>query len=87
LRSFGARSESKPVWRIPLFTNVNLLAVVAISIGLQVWIQNNATLGILLKTESMPLTDCLVLLAAGAIPLFILEMVKVVLPARTAQEV
>jgi len=87
LRSFGARSESKPVWRIPLFTNVNLLAVVAISIGFQVWIQNNATLGILLKTESMPLTDCLVLLAAGAIPLFILEMVKVVLPARTAQEV
>ena len=87
LRSFGARSESKAVWRIPLFTNVNLVAVVAISIGLQVWSQNNATLGSLLKTSSMPFTDCLVLLALGAIPLFILEMVKVVLPARTAQEV
>ena len=82
LRSFGARSESKPVWRIPLFTNVNLVAVVAISIGLQVWSQNNATLGSLLKTSSMPIADCLVLLGVGAIPLFILEMAKVVRLAR-----
>ena len=29
LRSFGARSETKPVWRISLFTNRNLLIVVA----------------------------------------------------------
>lgn len=87
LRSFGARSESTPVWRIPLFTNVNLVAVVAISIGLQVWSQNSATLGRLLKTSSMPLADCLVLLAVGAIPLFVLEMVKAVRLARTAQEV
>ena len=29
LRSFGARSETKPVWRISLFTNVNLVVVVA----------------------------------------------------------
>jgi Ca2+-transporting ATPase len=28
LRSFGARSETKPVWRISLFTNLNLLIVV-----------------------------------------------------------
>ncbi len=34
LRSFGARSESKPVWRISLFTNVNLVIVVAMSFGL-----------------------------------------------------
>jgi Ca2+-transporting ATPase len=87
LRSFGARSESKPVWRISLFTNVNLVAVVAISLGLQVWSQHNATLGSLLKTSSMPLADCLVLLAMGAIPLLILEMVKVVRLARTAKVV
>ena len=78
LRSFGARSETKPVWRIPLFTNVNLLFVVAISVGFQVWSQHNATLGSFLKTSYMPLVDCFLLLALGAIPLLTLEMVKVV---------
>ena len=28
LRSFGARSDTKPIWRISLFTNVNLVVVV-----------------------------------------------------------
>ncbi len=86
LRSFGARSETKPVWRISLFTNVNLLIVVAISFGLQVWSQHSATLGRFLKTAFMPFTDCLLLLALGAIPLLVLEMVKVVRHARQQKD-
>ena len=82
LRSFGARSETKPVWRISLFTNVSLVIVVAISFGLQVWSQHNATLGRFLKTSFMPLADCLLLLALGTIPLLILEILKVVRHAR-----
>jgi Ca2+-transporting ATPase len=82
LRSFGARSETKPVWRISLLTNINLVLVVVASIGLQVWSQHSATLGRFLKTTYMPLSDCLLLLALGAIPLFILEMVKLVRNAR-----
>jgi Ca2+-transporting ATPase len=82
LRSFGARSETKPVWRISLFTNRNLLIVVAISFGLQVWSQHNAMLGRFLKTSTMPFADCLLLLALGAIPLLVLELVKVVRHAR-----
>jgi Ca2+-transporting ATPase len=82
LRSFGARSDTKPVWRISLFTNRNLLIVVAISFGLQVWSQHNAMLGRFLKTSSMPFADCLLLLALGAIPLLVLELVKVVRHAR-----
>ncbi len=77
LRSFGARSETKPVWRISLLTNINLAIVVCASFGLQVWSQHNAALGRFLKTSFMPLADCLLLLAVGAIPLAILEMVKV----------
>ena len=77
LRSFGARSDTKPIWRISLFTNVNLVVVVALSFGLQVWSQHNATLGRLLRTSYMPFTECLLLLAVGAIPLLLLEMVKV----------
>jgi Ca2+-transporting ATPase len=76
LRSFGARSETLPVWRIPLLTNVNLVLVVAVSIGLQVWSQHSELLGSFLKTGYLPFTDCLWLLALGAIPLAALELVK-----------
>ena len=58
LRSFGARSETKPVWRISLFTNVNFVIVVAISFGQQVWSQHNAILGGFLKISYMSLADC-----------------------------
>jgi P-type Ca2+ transporter type 2C len=78
LRAFGGRSETKPVWRIPFFTNINLVVVIASSFGLQVWSQHSATVGRFLKTSFMPLTDCLWLLALGSIPLLILEMVKLV---------
>ena len=86
LRSFGARSETKPVWRISLFTNVNLVIVVAMSVGFQVWSQHNATLGRFLKTSFMPLADCFLLLAVGTIPLLTLEMVKIVQHARRQQK-
>jgi Ca2+-transporting ATPase len=82
LRSFGARSETKPVWRISLFTNINLAIVVSVSFGLQVWSHHNAILGRFLKTSFMPLADCFLLLAVGAIPLVVLELVKVVRNAR-----
>jgi Ca2+-transporting ATPase len=78
LRSFGARSETKLIWRISLFTNTHLVIVVAVSFGLQLWSQHNPTLGRFMRTSLMPFTDFLLLLAAGAIPLLILEMVKVV---------
>jgi Ca2+-transporting ATPase len=78
LRSFGARSETKPIWRISLFTNINLVSVVAISFGLQVWSQHNETLGRFLKTSTISFIDGLLLLALGAIPLLVLEIVKVI---------
>jgi len=76
LRSFGVRSETKPVWRISLLTNINLAIVVCASFGLQVWSQHNATLGRFLKTSFMPLADCFRLLAVAALPLAILEIAK-----------
>ncbi len=78
LRSFGARSETKPVWRISLFANINLSIVVAISFGLQVWSHHNAMLGRFLKTSFMPFSDCLMLLAVSIVPLGVLEVVKCV---------
>ncbi len=82
LRSFGARSETKPVWRISLFTNVTLAIVVFVSFGLQVWSHHNAFLGRVLNTSSISLADCLLLLVVGAVPLMVLELVKVARNAR-----
>ncbi|MFM9884457.1 MAG: cation-translocating P-type ATPase, partial [Burkholderiales bacterium] len=78
LRSFGARSETQPVWRISLLSNINLAIVVAIAFSLQVLSHHNAALGSILKTSYISLADCFLLLAAGAVPLLILETVKVV---------
>jgi len=82
LRAFGARSETRPVWRIAHFSNLNLLGVVGLSIGIQFWSQHNATLGRFLKTSSLSFTDGFVLLALGAIPLLVLEFTKVIRHAR-----
>ncbi len=82
LRAFGARSETKPVWRISLWTNRPLLIVIAATIALQVLSQYYLGLGNFLKTAWMPPLDCLLLFAIGAIPLLVLEGVKVMQLAR-----
>ena len=82
LRAFGARSETKPVWRISLLSNINLAVVVCIAFFLQVWSHHNAALGSILKTSFISLADCFLLLAAGSVPLLILETVKAVRSAR-----
>ena len=80
MRSFGARSETKPVWRIALFSNVSLAVVVAASFALQVWSHHNEALGRFLKTSLLPVSECLVLLGIGAIPLVVLELAKLAQP-------
>ena len=82
LRSFGCRSETKPFWRISIFTNITLLIVVATSLGLQVWSHHSATLAYFLKTSFLSLTDCLPLFVAGAVPLVVLDIMKVIRQAK-----
>ncbi len=76
LRAFGARSATKPIWRRPFFSNLPLLGVVAGAVGFQFWSQHNVVLGRFLKSASLPAADFFWLLAAGAIPLGVLEVVK-----------
>jgi P-type Ca2+ transporter type 2C len=84
LRAFGARSATKPIWRIAPLVHRPLLLVVAFSFGLQWWSQHNATFGSFLRTTPVSFADGLLLLALGAIPLIALEIVKVVRRARQA---
>ena len=76
LRAFGARSETRPLWRMNHLSNLNLLLVVSISFGIQVWSHHNAMLAGFLKTSLMPFSDCLMLLSISTIPLLALEGVK-----------
>lgn len=76
LRAFGARSETRPLWRMNHLSNLNLIAVVAISFCIQVWSHHNAMLAGFLNTSLMPFSDCLMLLSISVIPLLALEGVK-----------
>jgi Ca2+-transporting ATPase len=78
LRAFGARSATKPLWRIAPILNRHLLAVIVLSFGLQVWSQHNAAFGHFLKSTPVSFIEGGALLALGAIPLVALEAVKVV---------
>ena len=78
LRAFGARSETRPLWRINHFTNVRLIAVVAISFAIQMWSHQSPALAGFLKTALIPFSDGLLLVAAGAIPLLAMEGVKAI---------
>ncbi|MEQ1862170.1 MAG: cation-translocating P-type ATPase [Chthoniobacteraceae bacterium] len=82
LRSFGARSETRPLWRMNLFSNLNLIIVVTISFSIQVWSHHNVILAKFLKTSLIPLSDCLMLLAVSTIPLLVLEARKLFIRQR-----
>jgi Ca2+-transporting ATPase len=75
-RSFGSRSATRPVWRIPVFSNRYLAAVVTVSCGLQIWSHHSTILGGFLRTTHVPFSHDLVLLALGTLPLLILEGIK-----------
>lgn len=76
LRSFSARSEFRPLWRMNFFSNRNLVIVAGISFLIQIWSHHSALFAGFLKTSLIPLSDCLMLLAIAALPLLVLEAAK-----------
>ena len=86
MRSFGARSDTRFVFEMGLFSNLKLFIVVALSIVFQITSHQVAWLGDLMRTAPLPLSDCLVLLAFGCIPLAVLEIAKVPRRRQLARE-
>ena len=87
LRAFSARSATQAVWRMSPFSNPGLVAVVLVSIGLQVLSQQNDAFGRFLQVVPMSLADSAKLLALAAIPLCLLEIVKAVRRRRASRHI
>jgi P-type Ca2+ transporter type 2C len=78
LRSFGARSETKTVWEAGLRSNLKLILIAAPALLFQLWTHHNSTLGSFLKSTEISWTESFTLMAVGAIPLIVLEIIKVI---------
>jgi Ca2+-transporting ATPase len=76
LRSFGARSDTRTVWQIGLFSNLRLAAIVAASYALQLAIHHLPALQAVFGVAPVSLGRCAGWLALGAVPLIALEVGK-----------
>lgn len=77
-RSFGVRSETKTIWQLGITTNMRLLVVVAVSFAIQIASHHSHVLAGLFRGGIMDLKDCLMLVFVSAIPLVVIEIVKVI---------
>jgi Ca2+-transporting ATPase len=75
-RAFGARSETRPVWKINLFSNFKLFLVIFISIAFQIWSHHNEFLAKFFKTSLVSFSDCIMLIIVSLLPLLVIECVK-----------
>jgi P-type Ca2+ transporter type 2C len=78
VRAFGARSRSKPLWQIGVFSNLRLLWIVVVSFGLQLLISATPLMEEIFKTQRVGLVECAVGILLGLIPLSVLEVLKVI---------
>jgi Ca2+-transporting ATPase len=82
-RSFGARSDVQPIWRLGLFSNLRLLMVVLVSFIVQLMIHHVPAMQAMFGIAPIGVGQCLAWVALGAIPLVVLETRKLL---RGAQE-
>ncbi len=75
-KSFAFRSETKPLWRLSLRTNLQLPIVVVLSVILQLALHHVPALNHLLGTVLPGWHERWILLGAGFVPLLVLESAK-----------
>ncbi|HAT6977351.1 TPA: HAD-IC family P-type ATPase [Legionella pneumophila] len=76
LRAFGARSQTKNIWQVGFFSNLRLFFIVSISFSLQVLIHHIPILRELFGIGPVSLTQCVVWILLGTVPLLIIETQK-----------
>ena len=78
LRAFGARSETHSIWVLGLFSNLRLFLVVAGSFALQLSLHRIPLLEEVFQTGPIEPAELASWIALGALPLAVLEAVKLV---------
>ncbi|MFO3055136.1 cation-translocating P-type ATPase, partial [Legionella pneumophila serogroup 3] len=76
LWAFGARSDTKNIWQVGLFSNLRLFFIVSISFSLQVLIHHIPVLRELFGIQPVSFTQCLVWILLGMVPLLVIEAQK-----------
>lgn len=76
LRAFSARSNTKTIWQLGVFSNIRLFFVVSISFSLQLIIHHIPKLQAIFGIGEVSLGECLSWVALGMVPLIILELQK-----------
>jgi Ca2+-transporting ATPase len=77
LRAFSSRDADRPFWEVGLFSNLRLFFVVAISMLVQLGIHHVPATQALFSIGPLSALDCVLSLAVGAVPLAVLELMKV----------
>jgi len=78
LRSFASRSRTKLFWEMGAFSNLRLVAVVVVSVLVQLSIHHMAVTRSLFDIGELSMADCLLSLLIGFIPVSVLELGKLV---------
>jgi Ca2+-transporting ATPase len=76
LRAFAARSPDRLFWETGAFTNLRLLGVVVFSIVLQLGLHHLPWTQTLFQLGPLSLSDCVLALGLGLIPVSVLELTK-----------
>jgi Ca2+-transporting ATPase len=76
-RAFAARDPQRTLWEVGLFSNLRLFLIVLISTLVQLGIHHIRATQELFGIGPLPLSDCVLSLLVGLIPLIVLELSKV----------
>jgi Ca2+-transporting ATPase len=81
-RSFGARSETRPIWRMDWTANLKLVSVVGASIALQFVIHQIPVLERILKVRPLAFAEAMTVVGLALVPLLVTESAKAIRMAR-----
>jgi Ca2+-transporting ATPase len=76
LRALGARSDSKTIWQVGVFSNLRLFFIVSISFSLQIIIHHVPMLQEIFGISEVSVNECVLWIALGMVPLIIFEIHK-----------
>jgi Ca2+-transporting ATPase len=86
LRSFSMRSDTRTIWQVGLWSNMQLCIIVVVSFALQLAIHHLPALQALFETSPISPGQCVAWVVLGSLPLLVLELRKVLLYSRAMHQ-